>query len=77
MPRLPLSLLSLLVLLAACAGAGEEDNLAIACQLQKCECAEDNLLGIDTTPIVWQQDGSASCPEGYRLRKSQISLPRV
>jgi hypothetical protein len=77
MPRLPLSLLPMLVLLAACAGAEEDGNMAIACQLQKCECAADGLLGIDTTPIVWLADGSASCPEGYRLRKLQISLPRV
>jgi hypothetical protein len=70
MPRATLSLL-VLGLVAGCAAAAEKENakLSLACQMSRCECAHDVMALFDTQPVQWKPDGSASCPEGYHLRR--------
>lgn len=58
-------------LLAGCAGAAEKEaaRLALACQLSKCDCVSNSFTVFDSEPVLWKPDGSASCPEGYHLRR--------
>lgn len=66
-------LLSAIVLglLAGCAGAAEREGarLSLACQLSKCDCVSNSFTVFDSEPVQWQPDGSASCRDGYHLRR--------
>lgn len=63
--------LAALTLAAACTAEGQSTpNLAGACQVTKCVCAEKTTMfwqAADTVPIEWQQNGNASCPPGFAL----------
>jgi hypothetical protein len=56
---------------AGCAAEAEREaaRLSLACQVSKCDCASDIFVIFDSEPIQWKDDGSASCPEGYHLRR--------
>lgn len=64
-----------LALLSGCAGgAGSgEPNLGDACQLTPCACEKADTpfwQRAETVPLEWQADGSATCPAGYVLRRT-------
>lgn len=50
-------------------------GMALKCQMTKCACVATAVTfpakpGPDAVPIVWQDNGDASCPEGYVLREA-------
>lgn len=55
-------------IVAGCATESQDEKLASVCEFSKCDCIS-GLIILDTKPVLWQSDGSAGCPEGYRLRK--------
>ncbi len=63
--------LATVTLAAACsAGSQSSANLAGACQMTPCLCADASAVfwqAAKTVPIEWQRDGDASCPPGYAL----------
>jgi hypothetical protein len=67
------AVLSAIVLgvLGACSAAAEKEaaNLSLACQFSRCDCVSNSFLFFDTQPVVWKQDGTASCPVDYHLRR--------
>jgi hypothetical protein len=65
-----LGVLPLLLALSACAGndAATQQNLSLACELRKCDCAPDNEPFKAGVPVLWQTDGSTYCPKAYHLR---------
>jgi hypothetical protein len=65
-----LGLLPLLLALSACAGddAATQQDLSLACEVRKCDCAPDGALFKASVPVLWQTDGSAYCPKAYHLR---------
>ena len=75
MPRAILSLL-VLGLVAGCAAAAEKENtkLSLACQMSRCDCASDVLALFNSEPVQWKPDGTASCREGYHLRRLSKAL---
>ena len=65
-----------LLALAACSTLSppkpDPAQLALACQIKKCECRAPHRSFTFTAdpppkPIEWRSDGSASCPAGYEL----------
>jgi hypothetical protein len=62
------------MLVAACsAGSQSKPNLAGACQVTPCVCADASAMfwqAAETVPIQWRQNGDASCPPGYALVRS-------
>ena len=79
MTRKPLSTLkaaglTTLMLVAACSAESQsKPNLAGACQMTPCVCADTSTLfwqAAETVPIQWQRNGDASCPPGYALVRS-------
>ena len=72
---LRLSLLVGLLALSACAGDSSmsQQDLSLACEMHKCDCAADSSSFDPGTPVQWQLDGSASCKKGYHLR--MLDLP--
>jgi hypothetical protein len=62
-----------LCLLSGCAeqAAKETAKLSQACQITKCDCASNFMTLFDHQPVTWKPDGTASCPEGYHLRRIQ------
>lgn len=54
--------------LSACSVAPAKPNLdlALQCELVKCEC-HDQANPFSRAPVVWNQDGTAGCAEGRRL----------
>ena len=64
-----------LCLLSGCAeqAAKESAKLSVACQITKCDCASDFMTLFDSQPITWKPDGTASCPDGYHLRRIQAA----
>ena len=54
--------------LAACSGAPAKPNsdLALQCELVKCEC-QDTANPFSRASVVWNQDGTAGCAQGRRL----------
>jgi len=66
-----MTLLILAGLLAGCADRAESEaaKLSLACQVSKCDCISDTVSFFDEEPVQWKQDGTASCPEGYHLRR--------
>lgn len=63
--------LATLSVAAACsAGSQSTANLAGACQMTKCVCADTSALfwqAAETVPIEWRRNGDAACPPGYAL----------
>lgn len=66
------------VVVAAIAGCsspqiGDRDaSLPGACQFMNCVCAADDAAfwqEAETTPIVWLNNGQASCSAGFGLRR--------
>ena len=52
------------------AGNRPQPTLAKACQVRPCPCLSDSIpffLVRDSRPIHWQENGDASCPEGFKL----------
>jgi hypothetical protein len=58
-------------IVAGCSTASQDEKLASACQFSKCDCVSGFVI-LDTKPILWQGDGRAGCPDGYRLRKLMV-----
>jgi len=65
-----LGVLPLLLALSACAGndPARQENLSLACQMRKCDCAPDNEPFKPGVPVLWATDGSTYCPKAYHLR---------
>jgi hypothetical protein len=61
----------LIGVLAGCTAAAEKESerLSLACQFARCDCVSNAVLFFDSEPVIWQQDGSASCREDYHLRR--------
>ena len=62
------------IALAGCAREPIPD-MELKCQTTRCVCLATTFKfpirpGLDTVPIVWEDNGNASCPEGYVLRES-------
>jgi hypothetical protein len=55
-------------IVAGCSTVNQDERLANACEFSKCDCISGFII-LDTKPVLWQSDGRAGCPEGYRLRK--------
>lgn len=57
--------------LAGCTAAAEKEaeRLSLACEFSRCDCVSNSFLFFDSEPVVWKPDGSASCREGYHLRR--------
>ena len=56
--------------LAACTTAAPpkpEANLAVRCELAKCECRDIANPFSTPSPPIWNEDGTAGCAEGRRL----------
>jgi hypothetical protein len=72
---LQLGLLGGLLALSACAGDSSmsQQDLSLACEMHKCDCASDSSSFDPGVPVQWQLDGSASCKKGYHLR--MLDLP--
>ena len=70
-----IGLLPLLLLLAACAGDSgrSQQELSLACEMHKCDCAPDASSFQSGVPVKWNLDGSAYCPKAYHLR--MLDLP--
>ena len=70
-----LGLLPLLLALSACAGdsAMSQQDLSLACEMHKCDCAPDGEPFKAGVPVLWQTDGSTYCPKAYHLR--MLDLP--
>jgi hypothetical protein len=63
-----------LLFLSACANQGmSQEDLSLACEMHKCDCASDSSSFAAGVPVLWQLDGSAYCPKGYHLR--MLDLP--
>jgi hypothetical protein len=63
-------------LVAGCAGPSLDrgEALAGACQFKPCVCADQDApfwRVPDTAEIVWNEDGSPSCPPGFALQRQQ------
>ncbi len=68
-----LGLLGLVALaLAGCANPADSElgqqDLALACEFKKCDCAPDNSPFAKGEALQWNQDGSAACRAGFHLR---------
>jgi hypothetical protein len=65
-----IALLGGLLVLAGCAGGDSmsQQDLSLACEMRKCDCASDASSFDPGIPVQWQLDGSASCKKGYHLR---------
>jgi hypothetical protein len=62
--------------LSACADRGSDmsqQDLSLACEMHKCDCAPDGQSFTAGVPVLWQLDGSAYCPKSYHLR--MLDLP--
>jgi hypothetical protein len=72
---LQIGLLGGLLGLAACAGNSSmsQQDLSLACEMHKCDCASDTSTFEAGIAVQWQLDGSASCKKGYHLR--MLDLP--
>ena len=70
-----IGLLAVLLFLAACAGDSgkSQEELSLACEMHKCDCAPDASSFATGVPVLWNLDGSAYCPKAYHLR--MLDLP--
>ena len=74
--RAAIFILPVLCCLSACAGPGSDmsqQDLSLACEMHKCDCAPDGQPFKPGVPVLWQLDGSAYCPKSYHLR--MLDLP--
>jgi hypothetical protein len=64
------ALLAGLLALAGCAGGDSrsQQDLSLACEMRKCDCASDTNSFEAGIPVQWQLDGAAFCKKGYHLR---------
>jgi hypothetical protein len=55
--------------------SSDQANLALACEVARCECRPPNSALSFTTvkpdPVLWRPDGTAYCREGYQLSRIQ------
>ncbi len=73
-PRLVIALLFAALALSACTqGELSQQDLSLACEMHKCDCAPDNSVFKPGVGLLWNLDGSAYCPEDYHLR--MLDLP--
>ena len=65
-----ITLLGGLLALAGCApeSSMNQQDLSLACEMRKCDCAPDSSTFDPGIPVQWQLDGSAYCKKGYHLR---------
>jgi hypothetical protein len=62
-------LLGLATSLGGCSQTGlSQEDLSLACELHKCDCASDASTFQPGRPLLWQPNGSAYCPKDYHLR---------
>jgi hypothetical protein len=61
-------LLALLLVVSACSSGASQEDLSLACEMHKCDCAPDSSSFDPGVPVLWQQDGSATCPKAHHLR---------
>lgn len=58
---------------AACTPiAGGDPSLALACQLESCQCVPASgtvFTGAEDRAVLWTRDGAAYCPEGQVLTR--------
>ena len=68
-PKTLIGLVCLLALSACSGGERVAPDMADACQLKPCVCAEDSasIFGGETAELLWHPDGRAYCPEGHHL----------
>lgn len=59
-----------LLVLAGCSpeSSMSQQDLSLACEMRKCDCAPDSSTFDPGIPVQWQLDGSAYCKKGYHLR---------
>jgi hypothetical protein len=64
-----MSIAAMVLSLAACtvAPAKPEPDLALQCELAKCECQDPVKPFSNAAPVIWNQDGTAGCAEGLKL----------
>jgi hypothetical protein len=74
------AVLSVIVIgvLGGCSAAAEKEaeRLSLACEFSRCDCISNSFLFFESEPVIWQQDGSASCREGYHLRRLEPAPPK-
>ena len=54
----------------------DQSRLALACEMMKCRCValeRSPFRKVETRPVQWRPDGSASCPEGFYLERPEDS----
>ncbi len=75
-PGLQLALIAAGLLLAGCPSTrnGNQAQLASACQIVKCTCLKPRPMlpqftKEESQEVLWRQDGTAYCPEGYALER--------
>ena len=68
-----------IVVLAGCTAAAEKEakQLSLACQLQRCDCVSNAVLFFESEDVLWKQDGTAYCREGYHLRRLEPAPARA
>jgi hypothetical protein len=66
-------------ILAGCTAAAEREaeQLSLACQLQRCDCVSNSFVFFETEDVLWKQDGTAYCREGYHLRRLEPAPARA
>jgi hypothetical protein len=72
---LSIALASVTALLAACGtpATNPQRSLAGACQFEACTCADNSAAFWQkpaTRPVIWREQGMASCPEGFHLQRT-------
>ena len=71
------SMAGMVLVLAACAAAtpAQPQDLALQCELSRCECRNPANLSSHAAPIIWNQNGTAGCAEGLELVLVNERLP--
>src|SRR5262245_65149392 len=70
------SMAGIALILAACAGTpAQPEDLALQCELVRCECRNPANPSSHAAPIVWNQNGTAGCAEGLELVLVSERLP--
>lgn len=59
----------MLLVLTACSAASTQanSNMAMQCEVAKCECRDPSKPFSSAAPVIWNQDGTAGCREGFLL----------
>ena len=71
---MPLALIALNLAACSVAPAQPDSDLALKCELVKCEC-QDPANPFSPAPVVWNQDGTAGCAEGRSLAIAKSEKP--